>query len=187
MFKLAPVLLAAGAGLAAAAPLDLAARATFVYPHDIQGPGFQSPLAGKVVPDVRGVVTALVSTGCYIQTPDGAFDDDDRTSEGLYVYGTGACGSAAVGDLVSFNGTISEYAANKASLRLTELSKVTSVKVLSTGVATPLTLGQDRSPPTQYIGIENQFALPANTTNLETGSRASSLNVTSFGSDFWER
>lgn len=65
------------------------ARDEPLFPHDIQGPGFTSPLAGQNVTDVQGIITAIVGNGCYLQTPQERRDGDDRTSEGLFVFGTG--------------------------------------------------------------------------------------------------
>ena len=101
--------------------------------------------------------------------------------------------AGAVGDLVSLNGTVSEYTRARTNLRTTELTDVTgAVVVAAAGTPRarriqPLVIGRDRSPPTEWIGVKNQFELPANTSTLESGPRASSLDVENFGSDFWER
>lgn len=101
--------------------------------------------------------------------------------------------AGAVGDLVSINGTVSEYTRARTNLRTTELSDVTgAVVVAAAGTPRarkiePLVIGKERRPPTEWIGVKDQFELPANTSNLETGSRANSLDVANYGSDFWER
>ena len=77
----------------------------FLSPHHIQGINFLSPYINQVV-NVSGIVTAKSSVGIYIQsqTPD----DDDRTSEGLYIYGSAGVVAFAKGDLVTLSCTVQE-------------------------------------------------------------------------------
>ena len=78
---------------------------TFLSPHDIQGINFISPYINQAV-NVSGIVTAKSSVGIYIQsqTPD----NDDRTSEGLYIYGSAGVGAFAKGDLITLSCTVQE-------------------------------------------------------------------------------
>lgn len=53
--------------------------------HDIQGAGHTSPLDGKNVTDVEGIITYVVdANNFYMQ--DLQPDHDDKTSEGILVY-----------------------------------------------------------------------------------------------------
>ncbi|HEY3501585.1 MAG TPA: lamin tail domain-containing protein [Actinocatenispora sp.] len=92
--------------------------------HDIQGAAHRSPLAGKAVVGVPGVVTAVGPKGFWFQDPHP--DRDPATSEGLYVF-TSAKPTVARGDAVTVAGTVSEYrAANTATnLTTTELDHPT--------------------------------------------------------------
>ncbi|KAK0529517.1 hypothetical protein OC834_003657 [Tilletia horrida] len=169
----------------AAAPLE--ARA-ILYPHDIQGSGFLSPYNGQSVSNVRGIVTAKGNGGYYIQTPASAWDTDDKTSEGLFVFGT-LPSTVAINDLINIGtSTVSEYVSSSNAgkqLKLTELTKPATVTVVTKNATTELKaviLGTDRSPPTEHVAVNNPFVLPSNTTNVETSSPVD-LNT---GIGFWE-
>ncbi|KAL9932553.1 hypothetical protein V8E36_008670 [Tilletia maclaganii] len=173
-------------GLTSAAPV-IEPRA-ILYPHDIQGNSFLSPYSGQVVSNVRGIVTAKGNGGYYLQTPASAWDSDDRTSEGLFVFGT-LPSTVAINDLINIgNSTVSEYVSSTNSgkqLKLTELTKPSSVTVITksaTSELKALVIGTDRIPPTERVAVSNPFALPANTTNVETSSPLD-LNT---GIGFWE-
>src|SRR5690606_31035660 len=104
----------------------------------IQGPGGMSPLVDEVVV-TTGIVTARKNNGFFIHAPDGQDDGDDATSEGLFVFTSGAPGpEAAVGNRVRVQGTVMEYipAADPYQLPMTELGFAT-VTQLSTGHALP--------------------------------------------------
>ena len=69
----------------------------------IQGAGHLSPLDGQLVFGVEGVVTAVSSSGFWMTDPTP--DDDDATSDGIFVFR----GAAAVGDLVAVDGRVDEF------------------------------------------------------------------------------
>ncbi|MEU5217754.1 endonuclease/exonuclease/phosphatase family protein [Streptomyces sp. NPDC020807] len=141
--------LAAGllAGSANAATEDTAAN---VRVHDIQGTTRVSPLAGKQVTGVTGVVTAVRtygSRGFWIQDPEG--DGNPATSEGLFVF-TSSVPTVAVGDAVRLNGTVTEYVPGgltSGNQSLTQISKPV-ITVLSKGnaVPAPVTIDADSVP-----------------------------------------
>lgn len=97
----------------------------------IQGESNLSPFAGKQI-TTRGVVTAIVAKGFYIQTPDAEIDQNPKTSEGIYVFTNEEKADVALGDLVEVGGTISEFQPRqeKYALKLTEITRPT-VKVVS--------------------------------------------------------
>lgn len=194
------------------------ASSTVLYPHDVQGPGYQSARLGQTVNDVQGVLTAKDANGCFIQTPNAKFDGDDRTSEAVYVFRSAACSDHAIGDLVQIGtAKVTEYSYGGANLHLTELTSTTNVTLVQAASKTisPVVVGgilgrdtsrlvakilgrvadllglgtrqgKNRMPPTRYIGVKNPFGSPFNQSTLEGGSRAKSLDVTTYGADFCE-
>ncbi|MFI5991397.1 endonuclease/exonuclease/phosphatase family protein [Streptomyces sp. NPDC051362] len=134
--------------------LTTPAHADSVRIHDIQGTTRTSPLAGKAVTDVSGVVTGVrtygSSKGFWFQDPDA--DDNPATSEGVFVF-TSSAPKVAVGDAVTVTGTVSEYVPGGASTgnqSVTEITKAT-VTVVSSGNAVPAaTVVDARSVPNAY-------------------------------------
>ncbi|MGA8115314.1 MAG: lamin tail domain-containing protein [Actinocatenispora sp.] len=84
--------------------------------HDIQGAAHRSPLDGKAVTEVPGVVTAVGPKGFWFQDPHP--DRNPATSEGLYVF-TSSKPTVARGDAVSVAGTVSEYRVSNTETNLT--------------------------------------------------------------------
>jgi predicted extracellular nuclease len=103
----------------------------------IQGNTNLSTFAGKPV-TTRGIVTAIVKSGFYIQTPDAEIDKDPMTSEGIYVFGKESVASVEIGQLVEVSGTVSEYRPRNENygLSITEITRPT-VKVVSKNNALP--------------------------------------------------
>ena len=106
----------------------------------IQGSGLLSPLNGSIV-TTEGVVTAQkFNNGFFLQTADAQVDGNPATSEGIFVFtSTAPPATAAVGNRVRVTGTVTEFtpATNLNQLSITELVSVTSIQVVSTGVALP--------------------------------------------------
>jgi predicted extracellular nuclease len=99
----------------------------------IQGSGPTSPFA-NTLQNTEGVITMKVSSGFFIQDPNG--DGDPTTSDGIFVFG--GVTSANVGDLVRVTGTVSEFTPTGASRSYTEFKDITAVTYLSTvGQLTP--------------------------------------------------
>ncbi|MBX9425929.1 MULTISPECIES: endonuclease/exonuclease/phosphatase family protein [Streptomyces] len=130
---------ALAAGLLAGSSSAAAEDAAGVRVHDIQGTTRVSPLVGKQVTGVTGIVTGVRtygSRGFWIQDPEA--DANPATSEGLFVF-TSSVPTVAVGDAVSLSGTVTEYVPgglNSGNQSLTQLSKPV-VTVLSQGNAVP--------------------------------------------------
>ncbi|MEV5242250.1 endonuclease/exonuclease/phosphatase family protein [Streptomyces cinnamoneus] len=132
---------ALAAGLLVPAQSASAADGTAVRIHDIQGTTRVSPLAGRQVADVPGVVTAVKNFGSargfWVQDPNP--DGNDATSEGIYVFTGKDAPAVAVGDAVLVSGTVTEYypGGEAAGLQsVTQLTKPT-VSVTSSGNALP--------------------------------------------------
>ena len=99
----------------------------------VQGDGYFSPLADKEVV-VQGIVTAIRRSGFYIQTPDEKIDDNQKTSEGIYIFTLDPPASeVTVGSLVEVKGTVTEFRPKREryALFLTEIVKP-EIKVIST-------------------------------------------------------
>lgn len=84
-----------------------ASGAAAVSIAEINGNRFISPYNGETVTDVEGLVTAVGKDGIYLRSTNP--DDDDTTSEGLYIYGSSAAEEVAVGDIVTLSGKVTEY------------------------------------------------------------------------------
>ncbi|MFE7355521.1 endonuclease/exonuclease/phosphatase family protein [Streptomyces sp. NPDC057543] len=121
--------------------------------HDIQGTTRISPLAGRQVAGVPGIVTGVRtygSKGFWFQDPNP--DADPATSEGVFVY-TGSAPTVAVGDAVTVSGTVAEFVpggASSGNQSLTQITKPT-VAVVSSGNALPAPVTvSERSVPARY-------------------------------------
>ncbi|AQQ55148.1 endonuclease/exonuclease/phosphatase [Planococcus lenghuensis] len=124
---------------------------------DIQGERHFSKYAGVTVNDIEGVVTYVDGSNFYIQdiTPD----DNPATSEGIVVYSRNH--GLAPGDLVSLDGTVTEYFGDgysekfETDLPVTELTDVTVTKIGTAPVPEALVLGEDIIPPYEIIDNDN--------------------------------
>ncbi|KAH6618314.1 Endonuclease/exonuclease/phosphatase-like protein [Chaetomium sp. MPI-SDFR-AT-0129] len=154
---------------------------------EINGNKFLSPYSGKAVTGISGLVIAKGPNGIWIRstTPD----DDDATSEAVYVYGANATTNLVVGDIVSLDGKVSEYRSNANYIYLTEIASPTNVKVVSSkNTVTPLVIGKDTvAPPTvQYTSLDGGdiYAVPNGVANISAKNPV--LEPTKYGLDFWE-
>lgn len=125
--------------------------------RDIQGSGHVSPMQGRAVQGVGGVVTVVRNTGFWMQDPQP--DANVATSEGIYVFVSGPP-TVNVGDYVWVNGTVVEFrpgsgSAREANLSITQLAGPgLEVKTLTSGNALPaaIVIGTGgRVPPQKVI------------------------------------
>jgi len=145
---------------------------------EIQGASHLSPLAGRIVSNVEGIVTARRTAGgrgVWVQDPVG--DASQATSEGVFVF-TGATPTAVVGDLARVAGTVTEFRGGCAdpctpaagsgfnNLAITQItSSNANVQVLSSGNPLPpaTVIGTGgRMPPLETIDDDS-----ASTRNVE--------------------
>jgi predicted extracellular nuclease len=144
--------------------------------HDIQGAAHRSPLEGQTVTNVPGIVTAIASNGFYLQDPNP--DNDDRTSEGIFVF-TSSRPTLAIGDYVQVSGKVSEFRPGNNANNLTTTEIVTpTINKISSGNTLPaaIRLGNGgRTIPTSVI--ENDA------TNVETSG---TFDPAQDGIDFYE-
>jgi uncharacterized protein len=153
---LAVLLLLGGVGAHAQSILEI---------HEIQGAGMTSPYVGAVVSVPNSVVTAVVSDGFFLQTPDSRGDVDNlQTSNGIRVVTTGAptFGSGApvmVGHLVNVTGTVAEVG-GETRLVLSQPPVGLGTAALPQPIELSLSAGQPRARP------DNLFCA-ANASNFE--------------------
>lgn len=157
------------------APEPVAARI-----HQIQGTSWLSPLDGRQVLGVPGVVTARRSFGSargfWMSDPQG--DDDPRSSEGLFVFTGATTPAVEIGDAVEVDGTVKEfYPANPASTPYHALTELTNARwtVVSSGHAVP---GAQFVKPDTVP--EDLTAQPGGTIDGRT------LAPDTYALDFWE-
>jgi len=119
----------------------------------VQGTTDTSPLKGDLV-TVEGVITADYRTGGYdgivIQTQGsgGADDATPGASDGIFIFLSGKTVPGSIGDLVSVNGTVSEYYGQ------TQIAPASAadVSVVTAGVGVP-----DATPlPTTVVGSDRE-------------------------------
>ena len=103
----------------------------------IQGDKNSSPVDKENV-RTTGIVTAVLKSGFFIQTPDKDADKDANTSEGIYVYGSNSTALVSIGDLISVTGIVSEYVKRGESpyFPTSEITKP-EVKIISKGNPLP--------------------------------------------------
>ncbi|MBC2902273.1 lamin tail domain-containing protein [Streptomyces sp. PSKA01] len=147
--------------------------------RDIQGSAHISPLNGRPVSGVAGVVTAKSATGFWMQDPQP--DTDPATSEGIFVYSSTAP-TVQVADSVTVGGTVSEFRPGGTSgtdnLTTTEITAPT-VSVVASGATlpAPTVVGSGgRVPPSAVIEDDA-------TGDVENSGVS---DPASDGIDFWE-
>lgn len=88
--------LAAAAGLASAVTIA-----------EINGAKYLSALNGTTVTGVKGLVTAKNAQGVFLRSTEP--DDDERTSESVFLFNTAVRSQVQVGDIVTLDATVEEY------------------------------------------------------------------------------
>ncbi len=108
--------------------------------HDIQGPGNSSPIVGATV-TTQGIVTGVRSDGFFMQGEDAEVDADPATSEGLFVFTSGAPpAAAAFSARVRVTGTVAEFVPPGDLLQppVTQLTSPTVVQLAPAGQPLPM-------------------------------------------------
>ncbi|HWD83586.1 MAG TPA: lamin tail domain-containing protein, partial [Kribbella sp.] len=151
--------------------------------HDIQGAAHRSPLEGKRVTDVTGVVTAKGSNGFWFQ--DTQPDDNPATSEGVFVF-TSSAPTVSVGDALSVEATVAEFrpggSGGTTNLTTTELTNA-KISVTNSGTGTasvpaPTIVGPGgRVPPSTVIEDDS---------NGDVEKTSTAFDPATDGLDFWE-
>lgn len=121
--------------------------------RDIQGSQHRSPLEGRTVLNVPGIVTLVTPNGFYLQDPQA--DNDALTSEGVFVYTKTF--NATAGDSVQVSGVVKEYRPGGAgglnNLSTTEIDANTANAIykVSSGNTLPKAIVLGASVPKQVI------------------------------------
>ncbi|WP_308312659.1 endonuclease/exonuclease/phosphatase family protein [Streptomyces sp. ISL-11] len=165
------IAVALAAGLLAAPQSASATDAgdTAIRIHDIQGTTRVSPLAGRQVTDVPGVVTAVrtfgSARGFWFQ--DTCPDRSPATSEGIFVFTGSTTPAVAVGDDVLVSATVGEYYPGGETAGLQSVTQLTKASwtVRSSGNALPAAFRlrasslPDRYAPDAHGGSIEQLPL----------------------------
>jgi uncharacterized protein len=109
--------------------------------HDIQGCVHRSPMEGKNVNQIEGIVTWKTGSGFFFQ--DETPDNLDCSSEGLFVF-TGNYPDTIPGDRVAVSGTIKEVLpdSDQSNLTTTEIeAKTTQILSVGNPLPDPVVLG----------------------------------------------
>jgi hypothetical protein len=132
----------------------------------IQGPGATSPYAGTIQ-TTEGVVTAKVGSGFFIQDQNG--DGDPLTSDGVFVYTSAAnTGTVQIGDRIRISGSVTDYAPVAGGRAYTELTTVTAIVKLASGVAvTPTNIQLPHPNLGQVEGMLVRFNQPLTVSQLQ--------------------
>ncbi|TDD21951.1 nuclease [Kribbella turkmenica] len=146
--------------------------------HDVQGAAHLSPLAGKIVANVTGVVTAKGGNGFWFQDPQP--DADPATSEGLFVF-TGTAPTVNAGDAVTVKGAVAEFrpggSGGTDNLTTTEIVNPTITVTGTAAVPAPAIVGPGgRVPPSTVIDDDSNG-------DVET---TGTFQPATDGIDFWE-
>jgi predicted extracellular nuclease len=132
----------------------------------IQGDGETSPYAGTIQ-TTEGVVTAKVGSGFFIQ--DEAGDGNPLSSDGMFVYTTAAnSGTVQVGDKIRITGTVSDYAPVAGGHAYTELTTISAIVKLASGIAiTPTNIQLPHPNLGQVEGMLVRFTSPLTVSQLQ--------------------
>ncbi len=172
-FRLAP--------LTALVLLSLTTNAHALTIGDIQGSAHLSPYQGSVVSNVDGIVTAVSSSGFWMQdvVPDG----NALTSDGIFVY-TGSRARASVGDRILASGRIDEYRPGGAASNLT----TTELNLSFGSHGWSLSSSGNALPAAVVIGsgglLPPTTAIAPDVGNVETSGHA--LAPSTYAMDFYE-
>jgi hypothetical protein len=133
---------------------------TLIPINQIQGVDYVSPMVNKPVA-TRGIITATVRNGFFLQTPDAEVDDNSKTSEGLFVFhGDQKPSGVEIGNLVEVSGTVAEFVPRNVTyfLPLTQITRPT-VKVISTKntLPNPINLTSAQLNPNGQIDQMERF------------------------------
>src|SRR6185503_17840818 len=153
--------------------LGLAARI-----YEVQGAAHISPLAGKVVSGVPGVVTSVRPNSFTMQDATG--DGTAATSDAILVFANGIGGSVSVGQAVTVSGRVTEFRPGGATSANLTTTEITSPAVTQGGpgaaVAQTVIGAGGRVPPTSVIDDDAKGDVES----------SGSYDPATDGIDFWE-
>ncbi len=134
--------------------------------HDIQGSTRISPLAGQQVSEVPGTVTAVRSFGSargfWVQDPRP--DNDPATSEAVFVFTGKETPKVAVGDALTFSGTVSEYYPGGKDAGLQSVTEITGATWTVNSSGAPVPAAFKLTPSS----VPNRYAPTADGKSIES-------------------
>lgn len=140
---------------------------------EIQGAGHTSPLLGRDVLNVDGIVTAVSDNGFWMTDPEP--DGVDATSDGIFIF-RGGEPSPEVGQHVRVDGEVDEVGFG--DLSTTQIRSFNKLKIVSSDNALPTTvIGVDRTPPSEVIDNDSPGSVRA---------AGAVFDPAQDGIDFWE-
>jgi predicted extracellular nuclease len=146
--------------------------------YEIQGAAHLSPLGGKVVSNVPGVVTSVRPNSFTMQDATG--DGSAATSDAILVFANGIGGSVSVGQAVTVSGRVTEFRPGGATSTNLTTTEITSPAVTPGGpgaaIAQTVIGAGGRVPPTSVIEDDA-------TGDVETSG---TYDPAADGIDFWE-
>ncbi len=164
-----------------------------IFINQIQSNGNTSPLVGNSV-TTTGVVTGIKTNGFFIQTPDEQTDANSNTSEGIFVFTSGAPpASVVVGNNLCVTGTVAEFipSADPSSPSQTEITSPTII-VLSTGNSLPAPVilsSSDTDPSGGLYQLEKcegmRVQINSMTVVAPTGGNIAEANATSASTGYF--
>lgn len=107
---------------------------------EIQGSGLDSPIEDAYVASNDNIVTALGTSGFFMQTPEARSDGDANTSDGVFVF-TGGAPAVSVGDQVDVVAQVQEF------FGMTELGDLRLLNVDSSDNTVPDAVVFDATTP----------------------------------------
>ena len=140
----------------------------YIKIHEIQGESSSTAMANQTV-SVEAIVIADYQDkgvkGFYIQEEDSQIDNNENTSEGIFVYDKNNLLDVSVGDKVRVSGTAAEF------YNLTQIKDLTSVSIVSSNNTLPsekiITLPMDSSNSYEkYEGMLVKYTQDLNVTDL---------------------
>lgn len=153
---------------------------------EINGNKYQSSFLYKNVSDVEGLVTAKGPKGFYLRSTSP--DEDDTTSDSIYIYSPGGVHGVSEGDKVTLSGKVIEYY-KTGYVSVTQITDPTGLKVSAgTKDVEPVVIGaKGRQPPTeQFSSLDGGdiLGLPNNASQIHKENPE--LQPDKYGMDFWE-
>ena len=153
----------------------------FIKIHEIQGENSSTPMANKTV-EVEAIVIADYQDkdvqGFYIQEEDSQVDNNENTSEGIFVYDKNNLKDVNVGDKVRVTGTATEF------YNLTQIKDLTNITIVSSNNTLPsekaISLPMESSNSYEkYEGMLVKYTQDLNVTDLYNLGKYGEILLTS--------